>query len=164
MTLKKLVHYIYGSGEHGCLYDNGPFASDTLQGAVDSLAETFELGRTRKAALKRDHYLELNPRRDGASYCEITECTCKRPWGHNEDDDPENWPDYPQPIHCDQCEMLSINGVACHESGCPNQGARWDIEQQTWIKQRECFECGCTVDADDPCCSAQEEEEEEDEQ
>ena len=22
---------------------------------------------------------------------------------------------------CDQCEMLSINGVPCHEKGCPNQ-------------------------------------------
>ena len=23
-------------------------------------------------------------------------------------------------MKCDQCEMLSINGVACHEIGCPN--------------------------------------------
>ena len=21
---------------------------------------------------------------------------------------------------CDQCEVLSINGLACHETGCPN--------------------------------------------
>jgi hypothetical protein len=61
-------------------------------------------------------------------------------------------------VYCDQCQMLAINGVACHETGCPNMGARWDRENDCWIVQRECFECGCTVDADDPCCSAVEEE------
>jgi hypothetical protein len=24
-------------------------------------------------------------------------------------------------VGCSQCECLVINGVACHESGCPNQ-------------------------------------------
>lgn len=56
-------------------------------------------------------------------------------------------------VTCDQCQMLAINGVACHERGCPNMGARWDQPTQTWIKQRECFDCGCTVDADQPCCT-----------
>lgn len=27
-------------------------------------------------------------------------------------------------MKCDQCEMLSINGVACHETGCPNADKR----------------------------------------
>ena len=57
-------------------------------------------------------------------------------------------------MSCDQCQMLSINGVPCHETGCPNMGARWGAESGEWIKQRECFECGCTVDTDDPCCNA----------
>lgn len=57
-------------------------------------------------------------------------------------------------MQCDQCEMLSINGLPCHESGCPNMRARWDGER--WIKQRKCGECGCTVDASDPCCNAEE--------
>jgi hypothetical protein len=51
-------------------------------------------------------------------------------------------------MNCDQCQALMINGVFCHETGCPN-----DRESGEWIKQRECFDCGCTVDADDPCCS-----------
>jgi|HubBroStandDraft_1064217.scaffolds.fasta_scaffold34755_8 hypothetical protein len=68
--------------------------------------------------------------------------------------------DWYRRVHCDQCQMLAINGVACHEIGCPNMGARWDRGDQAWVKQRECFDCGCTVDADDPCCSAREEEEE----
>ena len=32
-------------------------------------------------------------------------------------------------------------------TGCPNMGARWDAESGEWIKQRKCFECGCTVNA-----------------
>ncbi len=59
-------------------------------------------------------------------------------------------------MRCDRCELLSINGVPCHERGCPNVGGRWDGAD--WIKQRECFECGCTVDAEDACCSAEPDE------
>jgi hypothetical protein len=78
------THYIYGSGEHGCLYDNGPHYAETLQDAVDGLAFTFELGRTRKARLKRNLYLELNTK-DGAAYCEITPCKCGNPLEHQEE-------------------------------------------------------------------------------
>jgi hypothetical protein len=53
-----------------------------------------------------------------------------------------------------------IQGVFCHETGCPNQNSRWDAESETWIKQRKCWECGCNVDASDPCCSAPAEDEE----
>lgn len=63
-------------------------------------------------------------------------------------------------MSCDQCQMLSINGVACHETGCPNMNARWDRENECWVQQRKCGECGCTVNADDPCCSASSEENE----
>ena len=55
---------------------------------------------------------------------------------------------------CNQCEALMINGVFCHETGCPNWNSHYDVESGEWIKQRKCFECGCTVDADDLCCSA----------
>lgn len=58
-------------------------------------------------------------------------------------------------MHCDQCEMLSIQGAACHETGCPNMGARWDADDGVWVKQRVCFDCGCTVDHDDPCCQGE---------
>ena len=153
----KRTHYVYGSGEHGCLYDNCG-ATETFQDAVDSLAETFELGRTRKSRLLANRYLELRPA-DGAAYCEISECSCLRPWDHSEIDEPENWPDYPQPISCDQCQMLSINGIACHETGCPNMGARWDSESGEWIKQRKCFTCGYTVDADSECCNGETDDE-----
>jgi hypothetical protein len=69
----------------------------------------------------------------------------------------ESEEELPRPrIKCDQCNLMRINGHIVHEGGCPNDGARWDAEQGDWIKQRECFECGQEVDADDPCCSAQE--------
>lgn len=35
---------------------------------------------------------------------------------------------------CKSCEMISINGVACHETGCPDAWMTGTIE---------CFECGC---------------------
>ncbi len=63
--------------------------------------------------------------------------------------------EYAGRVSCDQCEMLSINGVACHERGCPNIGARWDKEQGEWIKQYECRECGFTVDKGYSCDCAQ---------
>jgi hypothetical protein len=85
-----MTHYIIGSGSFGCLYDNGPHAHRTLKDAVEDLAQTFELGRVRRAQLRRDGFLKLGPS-FGADYCEITECTCDTPWQHNEDDSSDNW-------------------------------------------------------------------------
>ena len=79
----------------------------------------------------------------------------------DEIEEEEEIPEGYQRVSCDQCQMLRINGIPCHETGCPNMGARWDAEQQGWVKQRKCFDCGSTVDADDPCCSAPYEEEDE---
>jgi hypothetical protein len=46
-----------------------------------------------------------------------------------------------------------INGVFCHETGCPNSASRYDVETDQWVKVRTCHECGYTCDADDPCCN-----------
>lgn len=59
-----------------------------------------------------------------------------------------------RPMRCDQCAMVTINGVPCHEHGCPNRNARWDGEQ--WVRQTTCHECGCTVDVGDECCTGEE--------
>lgn len=45
-------------------------------------------------------------------------------------------------IKCDNCDLARINGVICHETGCPNSKARY--EDGTWV---------CMVDADQTCCS-----------
>lgn len=61
-------------------------------------------------------------------------------------------PDRARTLECDGCDLLRINGVICHEHGCPNKNARWDADGRMWVKQRECGECGCTVDDDETCC------------
>ena len=48
---------------------------------------------------------------------------------------------------CDQCEVLTINGVRCHETGCPNA---WKDER------RECAWCGVEFTPEErhqSCCS-----------
>ncbi len=56
-------------------------------------------------------------------------------------------------INCDQCEMLSINGIPCHETGCRNQGARFDADTGEWIEQTECRICGYACDVGAECCT-----------
>lgn len=41
---------------------------------------------------------------------------------------------------CDQCEVLSINGCACHETGCVNS---WRDPVTGEPNPVECYECGC---------------------
>lgn len=37
-------------------------------------------------------------------------------------------------MQCNSCRVLYINGIRCHEHGCPD----------AWLDQtRECSECGC---------------------
>lgn len=47
---------------------------------------------------------------------------------------------------CESCEALTVNGVLCHEVGCPD----------AWMGEvRTCFECGCDFRAEERyqrCC------------
>jgi hypothetical protein len=48
-------------------------------------------------------------------------------------------------MKCNQCEYLFINGVGCHETGCPN------------IKRTvDCDICGYEVVVGEPCCVEEE--------
>ncbi len=47
--------------------------------------------------------------------------------------DAESEHDCPARLRCDSCEMLSINGMACHESGCPNARKAWDHDLRAWV-------------------------------
>src|SRR5271170_814608 len=38
------------------------------------------------------------------------------------------------PFPCEQCQALRVNGVPCHEPGCPDAWRDRDVD---------CFECGC---------------------
>jgi hypothetical protein len=57
------------------------------------------------------------------------------------------------PGGCDQCQMLSINGTPCHESGCPNMSKVY--EDGEWVKYFECRECGADVRQGE-CCDCSE--------
>ena len=52
-------------------------------------------------------------------------------------------------MKCNQCEAAMINGVFCHEMGCPNTHAHY-IDGE-WVKMYECRECGEMVPADETC-------------
>ena len=54
-------------------------------------------------------------------------------------------------MNCDQCQMLSINGIACHETGCPNSRKVWVAEREQWIRFVECRECGSEIEEGEVC-------------
>lgn len=56
------------------------------------------------------------------------------------------------PVTCDQCQLLAINGLTCHEQGCPNAKKTWIIGRG-WIRFLPCFVCGCDVEEGEVCCS-----------
>jgi hypothetical protein len=35
---------------------------------------------------------------------------------------------------CNSCQLLRINGIVCHEIGCPDSWRDYPVD---------CFECGC---------------------
>ena len=53
-------------------------------------------------------------------------------------------------IHCDQCEAAMVNGVFCHEHGCPNARKTWVIGRG-WVRFLECRECGYDVEEGETC-------------
>jgi|GEM_PF-3241506 len=55
-------------------------------------------------------------------------------------------------MNCDQCEALMINGVFCHETGCPNSHKTY--RDGEWVKLTQCLECGSEV-GDGGVCDCQ---------
>lgn len=78
-----MKHWIGMAGLHGYL----PLTCasyDSYNGAVDDLAKLHELGKNRTKELRQNAYIELNLRRDGNEYIEITEFDCKESEVHND--------------------------------------------------------------------------------
>jgi hypothetical protein len=80
-----MKHFIACSGLHGCMSSDCE-AFPTYKDAVEYLVGMYGLGRKRAKELREDSCLELNLKRDGNEYCEITECDCSTPWEHSETD------------------------------------------------------------------------------
>lgn len=61
---------------------------------------------------------------------------------------------------CPLCEALMINGVFCHERGCPNTHAEY--EDGEWVHYYRCWNCGDTLPLDVACtCESEANKEEE---
>ena len=72
------AHFVVGIGTD-VRHDQGYFSCavyETLRDALQELTDTFELGKERRARLRRHLFLRLRGPVDGAAYCEITRCTC----------------------------------------------------------------------------------------
>ncbi len=54
-------------------------------------------------------------------------------------------------IQCDSCQLLSINGVICHETGCRNARKTWLPDEGEWVRFLECPECGRHVREGEGC-------------
>ena len=77
------THFIGMAGLHGYL-PNYCGSFDNYNDAVNDLADLHELGKRRKAELKKNGYIELNIHKDGNEYAEIEECNCDDPECHND--------------------------------------------------------------------------------
>lgn len=58
-------------------------------------------------------------------------------------------------LKCDACNPMMIQGIFCHETGCPNINKKWNPESESWDEVFTCRECGSEyTDSDDlaKCC------------
>jgi hypothetical protein len=70
----------------------------------------------------------------------------------DQDDDDQDDDDQDKPgVTCDSCAWARINGVFCHETGCPNAGRTWDQDREAWIKYVPCWSCGDDVEVGETC-------------
>ena len=57
---------------------------------------------------------------------------------------------------CDSCDSVVINGIYCHERGCPNIDKKCNPDTQEWESVYSCPECGCEYDNEESaalCCA-----------
>lgn len=59
-------------------------------------------------------------------------------------------------MKCDQCEALMINGIFCHEHGCPNTKKRYNKEEDIWDTMVTCRICGYDKPEGETCCEGEE--------
>lgn len=77
--MTKLIHYVYGSGSRGCLYDNGPCFADTREDAIEGALFIFgdlpenELAMARVNLHEHSLHEFTDPSEAGAQYVEISE-------------------------------------------------------------------------------------------
>jgi hypothetical protein len=60
-----------------------------------------------------------------AQYCGGKECLAEKVKGAQ------------HPPKCDQCDSAYINGLYCHEHGCPNRNKYYDFETEEWVREQD---------------------------
>lgn len=98
MAEQNRIHYIAMAGLHGCI-PNYCDVYASFDDAVESLCQVHDLGpysRFRKE-LKKHGYTELNLRKHGNAYAEVSECSCEEPWIHS-DSGESPFDDMPSPV------------------------------------------------------------------
>ena len=54
-------------------------------------------------------------------------------------------------VGCSQCEALAINGIACHETGCPNRPSACRECGQLYASAEHAWRCCQPMDDNDYC-------------
>lgn len=52
---------------------------------------------------------------------------------------------------CDQCQVIMINGLFCHESGCVNSHKTYNHTERRWVEYIACSQCGYDVELGEVC-------------
>ena len=52
-------------------------------------------------------------------------------------------------VKCDQCNLIMINGIVCHESSCPNMNKEYINGE--WIEFYDCSICGYPIKEGEIC-------------
>jgi hypothetical protein len=55
-------------------------------------------------------------------------------------------------FRCNQCEAAMINGIFCHETGCPNRKKRYNKTDDVWETMITCRNCGYDFVEGESCC------------
>src|SRR5262245_4643830 len=92
VNMSERTHYIAMGGTYGCLPDNCS-ALEKMSAAVETLTNIYELSQRQQRDLRKFGYSNLK-HDQGGDYCEISECQCREPWVHSDQDRPEDWPEY----------------------------------------------------------------------
>lgn len=89
-TATHATHYIGMNGTHGCMPDSCG-AYHTESDAIESLSDLLELTDEQTTELQQTGIVECTPEQ-GADYASVTPCNCGKPWEHDEQGEPDGWP------------------------------------------------------------------------
>lgn len=91
-TKRMPTHFIAMNGASGCIPDSCS-THESFEDAVEYCNDLLELSDEQVEELKETQYVRCTDEQ-GADYAEISECACLKPWEHDEDLSPDDFPEY----------------------------------------------------------------------